>query len=359
MMDPVVGPFTEMLKKIQLHEPAIPYVSNVTARWITAAEATDPNYWAAHVRQTVRFSDGAGELLKEPQNVLLEVGSGQTLGTFARQHTARTTGQAVLFIVASASKEQASEECALLDMPWGGFGWRASPWTGRGFYDREKRARVSLPACPFERKRFWARTRRTDYSSRCPSIRLRSTSGAAGRGAKRCGNRRGKNPIAKKAHLLAALGDLFQELSGLQDIPPTASFLGLGFDSLFLAQASQAIQARFGVNVTFSPTARGSACVEELAGHLERALSTNAGDLQDAWKVGGACHVNQPGKADWSRRGAVASNESSGETVSTSGGQGWGQLLISPIVFGSFFSGLRFCILGFLLRLGFGPQPWL
>ena len=65
----------------------------MTARWITAAEATNPEYWAGHVRQTVRFADGIAELMKDPRNVLLEVGPGQTLSTLARQHPAKTAEQ--------------------------------------------------------------------------------------------------------------------------------------------------------------------------------------------------------------------------------------------------------------------------
>ena len=32
------------------HAPQMPFVSNVTGTWITAAEATDPDYWARHLR---------------------------------------------------------------------------------------------------------------------------------------------------------------------------------------------------------------------------------------------------------------------------------------------------------------------
>ena len=38
------------------HAPRIPYLSNVTGTWIRPEEATDPAYWARHIRSTVRFS---------------------------------------------------------------------------------------------------------------------------------------------------------------------------------------------------------------------------------------------------------------------------------------------------------------
>ena len=34
-----------------------PYLSNLTGTWITAEQATDPQYWVDHLRHTVRFAD--------------------------------------------------------------------------------------------------------------------------------------------------------------------------------------------------------------------------------------------------------------------------------------------------------------
>src|SRR5262249_38064547 len=85
MMEPILGLFTERVRKIALRPPKIPFVSNLTGTWISAAEATDPAYWARHLRHTVRFADGARTLLQEPGRILLEVGPGRTLSTLARQ----------------------------------------------------------------------------------------------------------------------------------------------------------------------------------------------------------------------------------------------------------------------------------
>ena len=51
MMEPIVEPFTRLVRSIKLNAPRIPYVSNVTGNFITAAEATDPSYWAEHHTQ--------------------------------------------------------------------------------------------------------------------------------------------------------------------------------------------------------------------------------------------------------------------------------------------------------------------
>ena len=64
MMEPILGAFEQRLHGIKLHAPRIPYLSNVTGTWIKAEEATDPAYWARHIRSTVRFSDNLAELFR-------------------------------------------------------------------------------------------------------------------------------------------------------------------------------------------------------------------------------------------------------------------------------------------------------
>src|SRR5438477_13121124 len=70
MMDPVVEPLTALAKKLTLKAPRLPYVSGVSGTWITKEQALDPTYWSRHLRQTVRFSDGIEELLKEHERIL-------------------------------------------------------------------------------------------------------------------------------------------------------------------------------------------------------------------------------------------------------------------------------------------------
>ena len=43
--------------------PEIPFLSSLTGRWITAEEATDPDYWCRQMREPVLFGPAAGVLL--------------------------------------------------------------------------------------------------------------------------------------------------------------------------------------------------------------------------------------------------------------------------------------------------------
>lgn len=86
MMDPVLEAFGSRFARVTLHEPRLPFVSNLTGAWIRSDEATDPAYWTQHLRQPVRFSEGLGAVLSVKPAVLLEVGPGQTLCALAARH---------------------------------------------------------------------------------------------------------------------------------------------------------------------------------------------------------------------------------------------------------------------------------
>ncbi|WP_394821758.1 FkbM family methyltransferase [Pendulispora albinea] len=90
MMTPIADPVTRLVAGFTRHPPRIPYVSNVTGAPITAAEATDPAYWAKHLCQPVRFAEGLSALATLTARTLLEVGPGQTLSSLVPQGEGRT-----------------------------------------------------------------------------------------------------------------------------------------------------------------------------------------------------------------------------------------------------------------------------
>ena len=103
MMEPVVAPFTKLLNSVELSAPQIPFMSNLTADWIKDEEATDPSYWAQHLRQAVRFADGGARLLANSEHqVLLEVGPGSTLASLTRMNPAKQPSHVVVPSLASA-----------------------------------------------------------------------------------------------------------------------------------------------------------------------------------------------------------------------------------------------------------------
>ncbi|WP_347316944.1 acyltransferase domain-containing protein, partial [Ralstonia pseudosolanacearum] len=78
MTEPILPAFADSVARLTLRAPAIPFVSNLTGAWIEPAQATDPGYWAAHLRGTVRFADGLQTLMQGGPHAWIEVGPGQT-----------------------------------------------------------------------------------------------------------------------------------------------------------------------------------------------------------------------------------------------------------------------------------------
>ncbi len=161
IMNPVVELFQKEVTKISLNTPQIPFISNVTGTWITPTEATNPNYWAKHLRKTVRFADGISQLLQDSDEakpplhecIFLEVGAGKTLSTVVKRNSSQTAGQIVLTSLRHP-QEKVSDNAFLLNTL--GRLWLAGveiDWFS--FYADEKRQRVPLPTYPFERQRYW------------------------------------------------------------------------------------------------------------------------------------------------------------------------------------------------------------
>jgi acyl transferase domain-containing protein/alpha-ketoglutarate-dependent taurine dioxygenase len=153
LVEPILGTFKDFIQTIHLSPPQIPFLSNVSGTWITAQEATDPEYWARHLRQTVRFAGGMSELFKEPGRILLEVGPGQTLSTLARLNS---DNPAALVSLSTLRHPQESQPDVPFLLTTLGKLWLAGTgvdWAA--FHGGERRRRVPLPTYPFERQRYW------------------------------------------------------------------------------------------------------------------------------------------------------------------------------------------------------------
>jgi len=153
MMEPMLKEFTGKVREASFNKPVIPYISNLTGRWITVEEAQDPGYWTRQLRETVRFADGLTELLKEANTIFLEVGPGRSLATFVRQHKNKKPAQLNLNLVRHP-KENVSDSYYLLGrigrlwLNGGKINWQQ-------YYAGERRHRVPLPTYPFEKNRYW------------------------------------------------------------------------------------------------------------------------------------------------------------------------------------------------------------
>jgi microcystin synthetase protein McyG len=115
LMDPAVPQLARQVARYQRNPPALRFASNVTGAWITPEDATDPAYWARHLRATVRFADGLAAVLEDPTQVLLELGPGHALHSFVRKHAMARPGHRVVSVLGDPRYDDRTGIAALVD----------------------------------------------------------------------------------------------------------------------------------------------------------------------------------------------------------------------------------------------------
>ncbi|MEH1799486.1 MAG: aminotransferase class III-fold pyridoxal phosphate-dependent enzyme [Nostoc sp.] len=263
MMDSIIAPFAKVVGKVKLSPPQIPFVSTVTADWITAQQATDPMYWATHLRQTVRFAEGVQTLWQQPERLLLEVGPRITTTTLARQQ-AKDIKQQIAIPSLGDNADNEAEWTALLKAV--GQLWLAGvsiDWSN--FYQRETRQRISLPTYPFERQRFWIDPPPHPNRAATPKLPnpqlLKKTQAMT---------------TSPQQKLIPLLKEIIEETSGLEiaSVDDSTTFLEMGLDSLSLTQVGLALKKKFKVKVTLRQLLEIYPNLGTLADFINSALST-------------------------------------------------------------------------------------
>jgi len=155
MMDPILGPFAEVMRRVTLRPPTTRYISNVTGTWISDAEATDPSYWVRHLRETVRFSDGLARLLDEPEPIFLEVGPGRALTGALKLQPASAKTAASLAVATLGAPRDPQPDTAHLMNALAQLWIAGTPVDWAALHTGAPRNRVPLPTYPFERRRYF------------------------------------------------------------------------------------------------------------------------------------------------------------------------------------------------------------
>jgi len=280
MLDPILEPFDALVRETARKEPNTRWVSSLTGDWIKPEEATDPAYWVRQLRDPVRFQEGLDRLFADPGTVLLEVGPGQALSGLARQHPSRGTHRVVGSLAPSPNADADLEHLLMA----AGRLWLAGTALDWARLSGGARRRVSLPTYPFERKRFWVEPppaiQGGNLPVRAPALVPPEVSAAAATAALAS-----PPPAADpRQNVVERLQRLFADLSGLDadSLDPAASFLELGLDSLFLTQASTAVQKTFGTKVTFRELVEDLSTIDSLAGRIVETLPPEPGPAAGA-----------------------------------------------------------------------------
>ncbi len=151
LLDGILQSFGDYLRSISLKKPELKFISNYTGTWITDEQATDPEYWVKHLRNTVRFADGIDTLL-EKNCIFLEVGPGNTLGSLTRQNPAAPAQR--VFSSLRHPQEQVEDLnyfLSVLGRLWA-VGYEID---SEVIWPEERRYKVPLPSYAFQHNPYW------------------------------------------------------------------------------------------------------------------------------------------------------------------------------------------------------------
>ncbi|PRW62836.1 type I polyketide synthase [Actinopolyspora mortivallis] len=244
-LDPILEEFGDFVATLELSPPRLPYLSNVTGTWITTAEATEPEYWVRQLRSTVRLDDNL-TTLAETNPLLLEVGPGRTMGSWAARHPA--TGATSTFPTLGSSGEAAPAYRRLLESV--GRLWEHGVAVDRAALQGEHGiSKVPLPTHPFQREVHWI-----SGSTEPPAGSSRPT---------RTTVPLSTSPDVEEdtASRLVRIWERVLEVSGLS---VEDDFFALGGDSLIAVQLASAVNEELGStigaqDIPRTPTPRGLA----------------------------------------------------------------------------------------------------
>ena len=267
MMDPILDTFQTVVEGIALHRPKKPIVSTVSGTWLTDAQATNPHYWATHMRETVQFSDALETLFTCVRPLLLETGPGTVTATLARQ---QLKGRSVPVIASLDTRQGATSGYQAMLNALGQL-WLAGvepDWLA--FNAGRASNKLALPTYAFNRKRCWIDPLPEKVMPSPPTYQA--------------------NPLAetdaplitrttmRKKRILDAVQSVLTETAGIESdgVSPTISFIELGLDSLALTQVSYVLRKKFDLPISFRQLNSEYSTLERLVNYLSDTLPADA-----------------------------------------------------------------------------------
>lgn len=146
--------FEHCFEGITLSPPKIPVISNVTGTWLTGHEATSPQYWTKHLRQTVLFKQGIDTLTNENHSCFIEIGPGNALSSWAKEIQDNLNKSSCITHTLPNHRREINDRHQLLNAV--GRLWQqgiAINWAA--LHEEKKRRHIPLPTYSFQRQRYW------------------------------------------------------------------------------------------------------------------------------------------------------------------------------------------------------------
>ncbi|CAM2007694.1 type I polyketide synthase [Acanthopleuribacter pedis] len=156
MMLPVRAALESHTGRIFAKAPTLPFASTVTGSWLRGDATTDPAYWARQITEPVRFHDAAVAAASLDDTIFLEIGPGHTLTRLIQRNLDRPA-----YATAPPKQPGPRAFAEALGALWtAGVGVTWSAW-----FAHAPARKVTLPAYPFQRRRFWVEAEAVDAAS--------------------------------------------------------------------------------------------------------------------------------------------------------------------------------------------------
>lgn len=278
MMDPIVKPFTEVVKKIKLNSPQIPILSTVTTQWLTEKESCDPIYWSGHLRATVKFADAVKQLWAEhPAHVMLECGPRNTASTLARQQATQPGAQKAISTLGGSNLN--NEEWNNILQAIGQLWLTGIEIDWNAFYVYEKRKHVAGPLYSFDKTSYWLTPQQQQPITMQSFINTQPL-----QQNNFVPQQETTMTTDRKPHLQNELRTLLEDASGmeLQNAPIESNFIELGLDSLLLTQVALSLTRKYKVKITFRQLNEELSSIESIANFLDQQLPADAISIANA-----------------------------------------------------------------------------
>ncbi|OBH55969.1 polyketide synthase [Mycobacterium colombiense] len=167
LMQPMVAEFSAAVAGIEVGEPRIGLVSNVTGQ-LAGAGYGSPQYWAEHVGRPVRFFEGVRAAEEAGAGIFVELGPGAALTAAVDQSLSAERAVSV----PSMAKDRPETE-SLLDAA-GQLFTRGLDVNWAGVFAGLNARRVELPTYGFARQRFWLGAEGADVTGAPPATAART-----------------------------------------------------------------------------------------------------------------------------------------------------------------------------------------
>jgi amino acid adenylation domain-containing protein len=255
LMEPMLEALGAAARQIPPASPRIPLVSNVTGEF---ASVFDAGYWRRHTRQAVQFERGVQTLAEQGYNVFVEIGPRPVLSGLVRAISPE------ILCLPSLAQGQFDPETIFTSLARLYERGVNVDWTA---FDRDyPRRRVTLPAYPFQRKRYWI-----DEKPMPANVQTHSANGRPEPPAKASGPDRRQRILEELAALVAQAFQLDPA-----EIRAGVSFVEMGADSIVLMGAVRAVESRYGVKIAIRQFFEELSSLESLAAFLDFQLPPEA-----------------------------------------------------------------------------------